>query len=152
MCKGPELLICCRIPLPDWNCIPGIFLFLQKTSSPRTWSICSCVTKIALIFSGAEPTARSEEHIARQLTPASIRSSVPPWRTSVQFPLEPEKREKICVFIYHRNQKKYSFTRSAAIERQSEKSTTESAFLALLRLGRLSMNFCLFASFQSAPK
>ena len=86
----------------------GTLYFLEKVPKPFMWSLCSCVTSIALMLDGSIFIAESAQAIFLLLSPASINILVLEVSTSSELPELPlYKLQKLnisnsiffCIFI-----------------------------------------------------
>src|SRR6476660_1769945 len=67
----------------------GIRKRVANAATPPMWSACSCVTRIALIDSGARPRRHSRATVSRTRKPQSIRTRVCPTSTTSALPSLP---------------------------------------------------------------
>src|SRR4029453_7196566 len=67
----------------------GTEYFAAKAGTPPTWSVCSCVTKIASSDSGATPSRSSRPAVSRTPNPQSMRMRVVPASTTSPLPSLP---------------------------------------------------------------
>src|SRR5258708_18230777 len=70
----------------------GISNFLAITERPETWSVCSCVIRMASIDSGETPAAAKRSNVSFRLSPASINRRGPGEGTSTEMTQPDDER------------------------------------------------------------
>ena len=82
------------MPRLSWEKVAGLHItgtpsFLAVAPAPATWSLCSCVSRIAFTTSLSTPSWSMSDRIFLQLTPASIMIASPSHSMTVQLPSLP---------------------------------------------------------------